>query len=107
MKVNIKNSSSIESNKLELINNFFKFCQENSKLKKDLDFVLVDNTDKLVFNNKYYIICENITTKETLKIISEIWIKEFSTQNKIEVSERESSLMVEYFFKKFPNYNFV
>lgn len=104
MKINIKNNSSISEEKFEKINNFFKFCQESSKLKKDLDFVLVDNTESLVFNNKYYIISKNIPTKETLKIISEVWVKEFSAQNKIQVTSKESDLMVEYFYKKFPNY---
>ena len=59
MKVNIKNSSSIESNKLEIITNFIGFCHQNSPIKKVVEVVLVDFTSDEFFNGKFYFVVKN------------------------------------------------
>ena len=104
MKVNIKNSSTVDSNKLEIITNFIGFCHQNSPIKKIVEVVLVDFTSDELFNGKFYFIVQNKSVKEILDYISSIWIDEFSSQRKISVSGPEKELMVKFFLEKFPNY---
>jgi hypothetical protein len=104
MKVNIKNSSSIESNKLEIITSFIGFCQQNSPIKKVVEVVLVDFTSDEVFNGKFYFVVKNKSVKEILDYISSVWVDEFGKQRNVSVSSLEKELMVKFFMEKFPNY---
>ena len=104
MKVNIKNSSSIESNKLEIITNFIGFCHQNSPIKKVVEVVLVNFTSDEFFNGKFYFVVKNKSVKEILDYISSVWVEEFGKQRNVSVSSLEKELMVKFFLEKFPNY---
>jgi hypothetical protein len=104
MKVNIKNSSSIESNKLEIITNFIGFCHQNSPIKKVVEVVLVNFTSDEFFNGKFYFVVKNKSVKEILDYISSVWVEEFGKQRNVSVSSLEKELMVKFFLEKFPDY---
>ena len=104
MKVNIKNSRSIESNKLEIITNFIGFCHQNSPIKKVVEVVLVDFTSDEFFNGKFYFVVKNKSVKEILDYISSVWVGEFGKQRNVSISDLEKELMVKFFLEKFPNY---
>lgn len=104
MKVNIKNSSSIESNKVEIITNFISFCHQNSPIKKVVEVVLVDFTSDEFFNGKFYFVVKNKSVQQILDYISSAWVEEFGKQRSVPVSSTEKELMVKFFLEKFPNY---
>ena len=104
MEINIKNSSSIESNKLEIITNFIGFCHQNSPIKKVVEVVLVNFTSDEFFNGKFYFVVKNKSVKEILDYISSVWVEEFGKQRNVSVSSLEKELMVKFFLEKFPNY---
>jgi hypothetical protein len=106
MKVNIKNNSTFNSEKFELIKEFLKFSQETSPLKKEISFMLVNETNQELFNGDYMIGVNGKTFYQVLTDVSRKWIKEFSNQRKINCGEKEIVLMVDYFVKKFPFLNF-
>jgi len=104
MKINIKNSSSAESNKIEAITNFIVFCHQNSPIKKVVEVVLVDFTSDEFFNGKLYFVVQNRCVKDTLDYISSVWVDEFGKQRNVPVSNAEKELMVKFFLEKFPIY---
>ena len=106
MKINVKNNSNFDTQKFEAIKEFLKFCQENSPLKKEVNFMLVNETNQEFFNGNYMIPTSESSFEDCLYDISKKWIKEFSCQSKIKCGDKESTLIVKYFFKKFPNLNF-
>jgi hypothetical protein len=104
MKVNIKNSSTVDSNKLEIITNFIGFCHQNSPIKKVVEVVLVNFTSDEFFNGKFYFVVKNKSVKEILDYISSVWVEEFGKQRNVSVSSLEKELMVKFFLEKFPDY---
>jgi hypothetical protein len=106
MKINIKNNSTFNSEKFESIKEFLKFSQETSPLKKEISFMIVNETNQELFNGDYMIGVSGKSFKEVLYDVSKKWISEFSKQRRINCGEKEVALMVDYFFKKFPFLNF-
>ena len=106
MKINIKNNSTMDSQKFEITKNFLKFCQESSPIKKEISYMLVNETNEELFNGNYMIGVNGKMFKEILNDISKKWISEFSKQRNINCGEKEIILMVDYFVKKFPFLNF-
>jgi len=104
MKINIKNNSSISSEKYSAVSEFIKFSQSRSRLKRPIDIVLVDTTKVLNLENRYFIMTKDIPFYDVIKILSEVWITEFITQNNIPYTNKGSLLLAEYFFKNYPQY---
>lgn len=104
MKINIKNNSSISSEKYSAVSEFIKFSQSRSRLKRPIDIVLVDTTKVLNLENRYFIMTKYVPFKDVIKILAEVWITEFANQNKIPCGGREAILLGEYFFKNYPQY---
>jgi hypothetical protein len=104
MKINLKNNSNISSEKYSAISDFLKFSQSRSRLKRPIDIVLVDNSKILNLENRYFIMTKDIPFSDVINILSEVWITEFSSQNKIPCTGRESTLLSQYFFKNNPQY---
>jgi hypothetical protein len=104
MKVNLKNNSSISSEKYSAVTDFLQFSQSRSRLKSSIDVVIVDNSQVLNMGNKYFIKTKDIPFNDVINMLSEIWITEFATQNKIPCSSKEATLLSQYFFKNNPQY---
>jgi len=103
MKINIKNSSTATSRKVEAMKQFLRFCQESSPLNREIEITFVDFTNDTVFESKYFIPLRNTRSMDCYKLIANKWISEFSKQRKINCGEKERELLVEFFIKKNPH----
>lgn len=99
MKINIKNHSSLDSQKLGTMKNFLKFCQEKNPLKSDVNFVFVDTSVEDFFDGKYLIPTKNISVDDCLINIAKKWMKELQSQRNIKTSDREVDALLFYFKK--------
>jgi hypothetical protein len=107
MEINIKNNSSLNNTNFEIIKEYLKFCQETTPLRTKINVQLVNDTNEDFFNETYMVGVNGKNFSDVLFEIAKKWISEFSKQRKIKCGEKEIQLMVDYFTKKFPNYNFV
>jgi hypothetical protein len=107
MEINIKNNSSLNNTNFEIIKEYLKFCQETTPLRTKINVQLVNDTNEDFFNETYMVGTNGKSFSDVLFDIAKKWISEFSKQRKIKCGEKEIQLMVDYFTKKFPNYNFV
>ena len=107
MKINVKNSCSATQSKIDAVKEFVKFCQENSPLNKNIEIILVDSTNDPSIDSKYFIPLRNIRVMDCYRIISEKWVQEFAKQRKVQCTDIESRLLVEFFLKKYPQLKFV
>ena len=103
MKINVKNNSTANVQKINIIREFFKFCQTNSPLKNSINFVFVDKTNETFFDGKYLLPLKTVNLSENLNLVSQMWTNEFSKQRNIPCGYRESQLLVSYFIKNNPS----
>ena len=103
MKINVKNNSTGNPKKLEILKEFLKFCQLHSPLKSEINVVFVNRTNEKFFDGNYLIPTKFTKLNEGLTTISKFWIEEFSKQRKINCGEKERELLVEFFIKKNPH----
>ena len=99
MKINIKNHSSVDSQKLGVMKNFLKFCQEKNPLKTDVNFVFVDTSVEDFFDGKHIVQTKNISVDDCLVDIAKKWMKELENQRNIKTSDREIEALLFYFKK--------
>ena len=107
MEINIKNNSSFDNSKVEIIKEYLKFCQETSPLKSKINIEIVNNGVEEFFNETYMVSINGKSFSEVLLEIANKWILEFSRQRGINCGTKESQLMRDYFLKKFPTYNLI
>jgi hypothetical protein len=103
MKINIKNSSTATSRKVDAMKQFLRFSQESSPLNREIEIIFVDSTNDTLFESKYFIPLRNMRSIDCYKLIADKWISEFSKQRKINCGEKEKELLVEFFLKKNPH----
>lgn len=107
MEINIKNNSSYDEMKFEVIKEYLKFCQQTSPLKTKINMQLVNETNQDFFNGSYMIGTLNKSFSDVLLDIANKWITEFSKQRKINCGNKEAQLMQTYFLKNFPDLNLI
>lgn len=100
MKINVKNNSTANTQKIEASKEFLKFCQINSPLKTSINLTFVDKTNETYFNGMYLVPTKQKNLSECLNLISQFWISEFSKQRNIPCGYRESQLLVKFFLEK-------
>ena len=105
MKIYVKNNSTANLQKVNVVREFFKFCQNNSPLKSSINFVFVDKSSETYFDGKYLIPLKTSKLNENLNLVSQMWINEFSKQRGIPCGYVESQLLVNYFIKNNPSVN--
>lgn len=103
MKINVKNSSTATSRKIDAMKQFLRFCQESSPLNREIEITFVDSTNDTVFESKYFIPLRNTRALQCYQLIADKWISEFSKQRKINCGDKERELLVEFFLKKNPH----
>jgi|688.fasta_scaffold284739_4 hypothetical protein len=103
MKINVKNNSTGNPKKLEILKEFLKFCQLHSPLKSEINVVFVNRTNEKFFDGNYLIPTKFTKLNEGLTTISKFWIEEFSKQRKINSVGIESQLLVKFFIENNPS----
>jgi hypothetical protein len=103
MKINVKNNSKGNSQKIELTKDFLRFCQIHSPLKLSINLTFVDRSTENFFNGTYLVPVKQKKLSECLDLVSQFWIGEFSTQRNIPCGFMESKLLVKFFLEKNPS----
>lgn len=103
MKINVKNNSTGNTQKIEVLKEFLKFCQLNSPLKREINVVFVNKTTEKFFDGNYLVSTKQSKLSESIEKISKFWIEEFSIQRKINCVGIESELLVKFFLEKNPS----
>jgi hypothetical protein len=103
MKINVKNNSTGNTQKIEILKNFLRFCQLNSPLKSDINVVFVNRTTETFFDGNYLVPTKFSKLGEGIEKISKFWIEEFSKQRRINCVGIESELLVKFFMEQNPN----
>jgi hypothetical protein len=103
MKINIKNNSTGDSQKIQVLKDFMKFCQTHSPLKKTINVTFVDKSSEHFFNENYLIPLKSSKLDECLNLMSQFWVGEFSKQRNIPCGYSESQLLVRFFLEKNPS----
>jgi hypothetical protein len=121
MKVRIVNrSKNLSDDRLNVIQSFFKFAQDNSPLKKDLQVVMLDvkigdMTTGSEISGLIKILVSDMKLIDIIQTLSHEWTHEFARQRKIKLqgSNRESQddfenneggIMTRMFEKSHPEY---
>ena len=104
MKINVKNNSTGNTQKIEVLKEFLRFCQINSPLKESINVVFVNNTKEKFFDGNYLVPTKLVKLNESINKISEFWVEEFSKQRRIKCVGIESKLLVQFFLESNPNF---
>jgi len=102
MKINVRNNSTANVAKIDLVKEFLRFCQLNSPLKSSIDIVFVNKSNQVFFDGKYLVPVKFTKLKDSLEIVSKFWIEEFSKQRKINCIGVESELLIKFFIESSP-----
>jgi hypothetical protein len=103
MKINVKNNSTANSTKIDLVKEFLRFCQLNSPLKTSIDIVFVDKSNQVFFDGKYLVPVKSTNLDHILDIVSDFWVKEFSKQRMSNRIGHEAYLIKKFFIDKNPS----
>ena len=121
MKVRIVNrSKNLSNDRLNVIQSFFKFAQDNSPLKKDLQFVMLDvkigdMTTGSEISGLIKILVSDMKLIDIIQTLSHEWTHEFARQRKIKLQgsntesqddfeNNEGGIMTRMFEKSHPEY---
>ena len=102
MKINIKNNSTKNITKVNVVKNFLIFCQSNSPIKNNINIVLVDSSYGDLPQGKIFIPLSDGTIIDILNNVANIWITEFSRQRNIPCKNNEPELLVNFFLRENP-----
>ena len=75
MKINVKNNSTANSTKIDLVKEFLRFCQLNSPLKTSIDIVFVDKSNQVFFDGKYFSMPSKATQMEAAPLPSSLLVR--------------------------------
>jgi hypothetical protein len=121
MKVRIVNrSKNLSNDRLNVIQSFFKFAQDNSPLKKDLQVVMLDvkigdMTTGSEISGLIKILVSDMKLIDIIQTLSYEWTHEFARQRKIKLQgsntesqddfeNNEGGIMTRMFEKSHPEY---
>jgi hypothetical protein len=121
MKVRIVNrSKNLSDDRLNVIQSFFKFAQDNSPLKKDLQVVMLDvkiggMTTGGEISGLIKILVSDRMLIDVIRTLAHEWTHEFARQRKIKLqgfntqsqedfANSEGGLMTRMFEKSYPEY---
>jgi hypothetical protein len=121
MKVRIVNrSKNLSNDRLNVIQSFFKFAQDNSPLKKDLQVVMLDvkigdMTTGSEISGLIKILVSDMKLIDIIQTLSHEWTHEFARQRKIKLQgsntesqddfeNNEGGIMTRMFEKSHPEY---
>jgi hypothetical protein len=121
MKVRIVNrSKNLSNDRLNVIQSFFKFAQDNSPLKKDLQVVMLDvkigdMTTGSEISGLIKILVSDMKLIDIIQTLSHEWAHEFARQRKIKLQgsntesqddfeNNEGGIMTRMFEKSHPEY---
>ena len=121
MKVRIVNrSKNLSNDRLNVIQSVFKFAQDNSPLKKDLQFVMLDvkigdMTTGSEISGLIKILVSDMKLIDIIQTLSHEWTHEFARQRKIKLQgsntesqddfeNNEGGIMTRMFEKSHPEY---
>jgi len=121
MKVRIVNrSKNLSDDRLNVIQSFFKFAQDNSPLKKDLQVVMLDvkigdMTTGSEISGLIKILVSDMKLIDIIQTLSHEWTHEFARQRKIKLQgsntesqddfeNNEGGIMTRMFEKSHPEY---
>jgi len=121
MKVRIVNrSKNLSDDRLNVIQSFFKFAQDNSPLKKDLQVVMLDvkigdMTTGSEISGLIKILVSDMKLIDIIQTLSHEWTYEFARQRKIKLQgsntesqddfeNNEGGIMTRMFEKSHPEY---
>lgn len=121
MKVRIVNrSKNLSNDRLNVIQSFFKFAQDNSPLKKDLQVVMLDvkigdMTTGGEISGLIKILVSDMKLIDIIQTLSHEWTHEFARQRKIKLQgsntesqddfeNNEGGIMTRMFEKSHPEY---